>query len=338
MNTWPRIAIGWASGVTETRPESTAADGKPALDQGQGYDVLLLGSYFCDLIFTGLPAMPRLGADLFGTEFDMVPGATYRTALACHRLGLRAGWLCDFGTDLFSRFVLDMAAQDGLDMSLFRHHPVPVRRVSAAFSFVHDRGFISYMDPIEPASPVEFIQQHRSRAVLLSHLTYDAAQAALADAARAAGTLVYMDCQADAATLATPGVPEALRRVDIFAPNESEALHLTAATTVEAALEQLADLAPLVIIKRGSGGAVARQGHTVVHSPALSVNVCDTTGAGDCFNAGFLYGHLAGMPLAGCLRRGNICGALSTLSRGSATLPTAAEVEAIAQKGALPKI
>ena len=129
MNTWRRTASGWANGVTDAEPGS--------------YDVLLLGSYFCDLIFTGLPGVPRLGADLFGTEFDMVPGASYRTALACRRLGLRAGWLCDFGTDFFSRFVLDMAAQDGLDMSLFRHHPVPVRRVSAAFSFVHDRGFES---------------------------------------------------------------------------------------------------------------------------------------------------------------------------------------------------
>ena len=300
----------------------------PAGEPG-GYDVLLLGSYFCDLIFTGLPGVPRLGADLFSTEFDMVPGASYRTALACQRLGLRAGWLCDFGTDFFSRFVLDMAAQDGLDLSLFRHHPFAVRRVSAAFSFVHDRGFISYMDPIEAASPIEIIQQHRPRAVQLSHLTYDAAQAELAEAARAAGTLIYMDCQADAATLATPGVAEALRRVDVFAPNESEALHLTGAATVEAALEQLAGLAPLVIVKRGSEGAMARQGHEVLQSPGLQVNVCDTTGAGDCFNAGFLYGRLAGMPLADCLRRGNICGGLSTLSRGGATLPTAEEVEAI---------
>jgi sugar/nucleoside kinase (ribokinase family) len=310
--------------VTDAAPEIARPPG--------GYDVLLLGSYFCDLIFNGLPAVPRLGADLFGAEFDMVPGASYRSALACQRLGLRAGWLCDFGTDFFSRFVLDMAAQDGLDMSLFCHHPFPVRRVSAAFSFVHDRGFISYMDPIEAASPIEIIQQHRPRAVLLSHLAYDGAQAALAEVARAAGTLIYMDCQADSATLATPGVAEALRRVDIFAPNEPEALHLTGAATVEAALEQLATLAPLVVVKRGSAGAVARQGDTVVHSPALPVNVCDTTGAGDCFNAGFLYGRLTGLPLAGCLRRGNICGGLSTISRGAGTLPTAEEVEAIVRE------
>ena len=84
------------------------------------HDVLLLGSYYCDLIFNGLPELPRLGLDLFGTEFDIVAGGCYRTSTALKRLGLRAAWLCDFGDDLFSRVVLDMAERDGLDTSLFR--------------------------------------------------------------------------------------------------------------------------------------------------------------------------------------------------------------------------
>jgi len=136
------------------------------------YDVLLLGSYYCDLIFNGLPELPRLGLDLFGTGFDLVAGGSYRTSNALKRLGLRAGWLVDFGDDTFSRLVLDMAARDGLDDSLFRHHPFPVRRISVAFSFVHDRGFISYADPLPPPVAVDTIRAHRPRAVLISHLEY----------------------------------------------------------------------------------------------------------------------------------------------------------------------
>ena len=94
------------------------------------YDVLLLGGYFCDLIFTGLPEMPRLGAEVYGSAFDMVPGAAYTTALALRRLELRAGWACDFGDDFFSQFVLDTARRAGLDSSLFRMHAGPVRRLS----------------------------------------------------------------------------------------------------------------------------------------------------------------------------------------------------------------
>ena len=192
-------------------------------------DVLLLGSYYCDLIFNGLPELPRLGLDLFGTEFDIVAGGCYRTSTALKRLGLRAAWLVDFGDDLFSRVVLDMAERDGLDTSLFRHHPFPVRRVSVAFSFVHDRGFISYIDPLPAPVAIDAIQAHRPRAVLISHLEYGDGQAALVAAARAVGAFVYMDCQSVAVNLATPGVREAVARVDVFGPNESEALRLTGA-------------------------------------------------------------------------------------------------------------
>jgi sugar/nucleoside kinase (ribokinase family) len=294
-----------------------------------GYDVLLLGSYYCDLIFNGLPELPRLGLDLFGTEFDIVAGGGYRTSTALQRLGLRAGWLCDFGDDLFSRVVLDMAERDGLDTSLFRLHPFPVRRVSVAFSFVQDRGFISYADPLPPPPAIDVIQQHRPRAVLISHLEYGERQEALVAAARAADSFVYMDCQSVAVNLATPGVREAIGRVDIFGPNESEAMHLTGAANLEAALDQLGEIAPAVVIKCGERGAVARAGATTWRSPALAVEVRDTTGAGDCFNAGFLYGYLGGHDLEGCLRRGNICGGLATVSRGKDSLPTVAQVEAM---------
>jgi sugar/nucleoside kinase (ribokinase family) len=291
------------------------------------YDILLAGGYFCDLIFTGLPELPRLGADIFGTGFDMVPGATFSTALALHRLELRAGWACDFGDDFCSQFVLDAARREGLDGSLFRLHQRPLRRISVSFSFPHDRGFISYQDAFAPAPIIPLIERHRPRCLMLSHLHYGPELIPLAAAAHSNGGLVYMDCQARPETLAHPEVVAAIRAVDIFAPNQAEALHLTGAATVEAALAQLAALAPLVIIKCGPDGAIAQSGGRVVRASGLPVEVFDTTGAGDCFNAGFLYGYLRGESLETCLRCGNICGGLSTTARGGAAAPSAAQLE-----------
>jgi sugar/nucleoside kinase (ribokinase family) len=292
------------------------------------YDVLLLGGYFCDLIFTGLPEMPRLGAEVYGNAFDMVPGAAYTTALALRRLDMRTGWACDFGDDFFSQFVLDSARRVGLDSSMFRMHASPVRRVTAALSFPHERAFVSFADELASASPVPLIERHQPRVVLLSGLWYGPQQAEVCAAAHAVGALVYMDCQCSAATLTTPDLAEALRSVDIFAPNASEALQLTGAATVEAALAQLAALTPLVIIKCGADGALAQAGEDIAHAPSIHVDVFDTTGAGDCFNAGFLYGHLRGLPLETSLRCGNICGGLSTTARGGAAAPSAAQVDA----------
>jgi sugar/nucleoside kinase (ribokinase family) len=291
------------------------------------YDVLLPGGYYCDLIFTGLPEMPRLGAEVFSSGFAIVPGALFYTTLALHRLQLRAGWACDFGDDIFSQFVLGAARQEGLDSRLFRVHPFPVRSVSVSLSFPHDRGFVSFTDAFVPPSPVSLIRQHRPRAVLLSSLYRGPEIGELVAAAHEVGAFVYMDCQSVAVTLATPGVAEALQAVDIFAPNAVEALQLTGAPDIETALGQLAELTPLVVIKSGATGAVAQTGGQVVRVPALAVDPLDTTGAGDCFNAGFLYGYLRGGMLESCLRCGNICGGLSTTAHGAAGIPSAAQLD-----------
>ena len=291
------------------------------------YDVLMFGGYFCDLIITGLPELPRLGQDLFGTGMGLHAGGTFNTVRALHRLGMRVGWVCDFGDDLFSQFVLSEIRQEGVDDSLFRFHDHPVRWFSLAFSFAGDRGFISYIDPVEPYDPVPYILEHRPRCVLIGALEYGPAMRALVEAARRVEALVCMDCQATPATLDTPGVAETLRSIDIFLPNASEAEQLTGAANAEQAAEILSTLVPLVVIKMGPQGALARTQDCMVRSPALEVEVVDTTGAGDCFNAGFLYSHLKGQPLDISLRTGNICGGLSTTASGTGSVPSKDEIE-----------
>lgn len=293
-----------------------------------GYDLLIQGVYFCDLIFTGLPCIPTLGTEVFGTGFDALAGGTFNTVLALHRLGIRVGWDCDFGSDLFSQYVLGLVRGEGIDDRLFRLHDHPVRRISASMSFPHDRAFISFSEP-QPEPPLApVIRQFRPRGVLLPHLHLDDTHADLCQAAHDVGAFVYMDCQYNNSTLADPGVEAAIRAVDIFSPNESEALRLTGTDTVQDALRRLSSLVPMVIIKQGAQGASLQTGDRVIHMPGLAVDTFDTTGAGDCFNAGFLYGYLRGEPLETCLRCANISGALSTTARGVVATPTAAQVQA----------
>ncbi|MCU0487243.1 MAG: carbohydrate kinase family protein, partial [Anaerolineales bacterium] len=98
-------------------------------------DVLVLGEYFCDLIFTGLPEPPRLGTELFSREFAMAPGGSgYILTTALGRLGVRARWIAQFGNDLFSQYVLGEAQREGLDSSLFQVYDHPLRSLSASFS------------------------------------------------------------------------------------------------------------------------------------------------------------------------------------------------------------
>ena len=73
---------------------------------------------------------------------------------------------------------------------------------------------------------------------------------------------------------------------------------------------------PTVAVKAGANGGVARQAGRTVTAPPLKIEVADTTGAGDSFNAGFLYGYLGGWPLERSLRLACACGSLSTRGVG----------------------
>ena len=293
------------------------------------YDILLGGGYFCDLIFTGLPDMPRLGTELYSRGFEMVPGASFYYATALSRLGLRVGWSCDFGNDIFSQYVLAAARQEGLDDSLFRVHDFPLRSLTVSISFPQERAFVTFLDEFAEPSLLPLVKQYRPRCVLRGGLETGPEQIALAAAAREVGSLCFMECQSHQSDLNDPAVIEALRSVDIFAPNAQEALELTGANTVEAALARLGELTPLVVIKLGREGAVARHQKQTLYVSGLPVEVIDTTGAGDCFNAGFLYGYLRGYDLEECLKCGNICGGLSTTAYGAKAVPTADRLETL---------
>ena len=96
------------------------------------------------------------------------------------------------------------------------------------------------------------------------------------------------------------------------------------------ALDILAATIPVVAIKLGPNGAICRQGAQRAHDPGFPLKVVDTTGAGDSFNAGFLYGLLQDWELSRALTLGCACGALSTQAAGGTTAqPTLAQAQAL---------
>lgn len=288
---------------------------------GDRYDVIIPGDYYCDLIFTGLPELPRLGTDVYATGFELVPGGAFYPVLALHRLGLKVGWVADLGTDLFSRFVLERAEAEGLDTTLFRLHQRPMRRVASSFSFRNERAIVSYVDNRDETIPVDLVERLCPRVLLIPGLAFWPSLLAVNALPNRSQFLVYQECQHTDLTLATPGLAEALAIVDIFAPNAAEAMQITGTTTLEDALAALAQIAPTTVVKLGPTGAMARRGDDMAQAPVLPVDVADTTGAGDCFNAGFIYGLLRGMSLEDCLRCGNIVGGLSTTAPGAERVP-----------------
>jgi sugar/nucleoside kinase (ribokinase family) len=298
-------------------------------DGAKRVEVLVACEYFCDLIFAGLNGVPRPGAEFFADGLTVRPGGGYNMALALSRLGIETGWAVDFGTDLFSRIVLEQSARDRLDPAGFNLLAHDVQRVSAAFTHQGERGFISYSQTAVLPPPVALLDRLKPK-WLLQSFRFTPAWLDFLRAARARDIRVFADCAHGDFTLETPGIREFLSLVDVFSPNEAEALALTGRREVDEALDDLAALVPAVLIKCGSLGAsgFARGQHFDVAAP--SVDVVDTVGAGDAFNAGFLAGAIWESGFEECVRLAVACGTLSTLGAGNAALPDGAELSAYA--------
>jgi sugar/nucleoside kinase (ribokinase family) len=84
----------------------------------------------------------------------------------------------------------------------------------------------------------------------------------------------------------------------------------------ERLLTALAALGPRPVVKCGAQGAVTLDGKAVVRAAAPAAVPVDTIGAGDSFDAGFVYGHLQGWPVGRSLAFGTACGSLSTRAAG----------------------
>ncbi|WP_052731897.1 carbohydrate kinase family protein [Devosia geojensis] len=292
-------------------------------------DVLVAGEYFCDLIFAGLDGVPRLGTELFASGLSIVPGGTYNMALAATRLGLATRWCCDFGSDIFSDFVLAQARADGIDPVAFRRVDGELPRISAAFADKGERGFISYSAAVPRAPDMSCLRLHRPR-WLLQTFRYEPDWLEFVHTARQQGAKVFLDCRGGDFTLETPGVRELIALADVFSPNAEEAMALAGTRELDRAVVELAGLAPVLLVKNGARGVLlVSEGMRVTHPPP-AVEVVDTVGAGDAFNAGFIHAMIEGLGLPTSAHFAVLCGSISTTGPGSRSAPTVAELARLA--------
>jgi hypothetical protein len=288
--------------------------------------VLVLGDYYVDIVFTGLPNWPRLGDEVVAQDTITVPGGAFTHARALHRLGIAARWAADLGTDTYSEVISAAVTREGLDTSAFVRRDHPVRNLSVAVVHDGDRGFISFKEPVAERNLAALIVLHRPSVVLVAELMPRHRFAAVASAARTVGARLVLDPQHTECTVDDPALRRTLSELDVFLPNAAEAQHLTGTGTVEAAVEVLADLVPAVVVKTGADGALGTANRQTVVVPAPAVTVVDTIGAGDCFDAGFVAAYAHASSFRACVELATLCGALSTRGPGGSAAPTLTEI------------
>lgn len=295
------------------------------------YDILVQGPMFCDLIYTDLPSMPLLGTEIFAGDFTVTVGGSAIVAVGIHRLGAKVGLIADLGNDPLSKLLKSMLQEMGIDTTLIREHPYPLPQVTTALSFPNDRAFVTRFRKPDTLVDLQLLLKDHSAKHL--HLSSFLGAFEILDACRIAhnaGLTVSMDPGWDEEALLDPRLHQLITELDVFLPSQSELCYIAQVDDVEQALEKTAQTMTngMIVLKQGKDGATAYRADYRESVPALPVTPIDTTGAGDSFDAGFLFQYAQAKPLTTCLQYGAICGALSTTKVGGATAaPTHKEVK-----------
>ncbi len=292
------------------------------------FDVLVRGRSSIDLTFMGLPHLPKLGEEYYAKGFAMNPGAAFINAASSARLGLRTGYATDLGNDFFSGYIRERLRTTGVDERFIRFHERDLSEVSVGLSFPTDRAFITW----------DAAQGWDDRSVLLDDLRCNAVRCIFTHMplrdevyaeARRQGILICVDSFWDQPFLQSTRVWEPIDQADVFMPNLIEALTITGKDTAEEAIAVLEARVAMVAIKLGPDGTLGAYKGRLYQAPALPVEAIDTTGAGDNFDAGLMYGLLHDRPFPECLRCAVVAGSLSTRCAGGVEgSPTAEEMEA----------
>jgi sugar/nucleoside kinase (ribokinase family) len=303
-------------------------------------DLLVLGDCNPDVIVTGRDLAPGFGQQekLVDAIALVVGGSAAITAVAAARLGLRVALVAVVGTDAAGQFMLGQLAAEGVDASGMATRSELPTGMTIVLSRAEDRAIMTATGAIASLTvadvPLPMLagarHVHISSYFLLERSLGPGLPALLARA-RAEGTTTSLDTNWDPAEIwGRDGFAELLAQVDLLLPNEEEALRISGAADLDAAVAALTSGGRAVAVKLGARGALYADGTRRHVASAVPVEAVDSTGAGDCFNAGLLTGLLRGLELPEAVALGCAVGALSTRAAGGtgsrADLTTALEL------------
>jgi sugar/nucleoside kinase (ribokinase family) len=290
------------------------------------FDVVGIGENSVDLIYR-LPGALSTNGKLAASAHRVSCGGQVTTALAaCAALGLRSAYVGTFGNDENGQRVRQALTEARVDISHAIVRAAPNRHAVILVDERNgDRTVIWHRDP-RMAMQVEEIPLPVIRGARLLHVDDLDPEVSIAAARHAVAHAIPVTSDLDRITEQTPELV-ALSTVAIFSTHALSAL--TGERKAEHALRKLRTIhAGLLCVTLGRDGAMLLEDDRLHHVPAFIVNATDTTGAGDVFRAGFIYGLLQGYNLGDIVRFASAAAAASCTREGAmSSVPTPADVE-----------
>jgi sugar/nucleoside kinase (ribokinase family) len=286
-------------------------------------DLLIAGELNMDLIMEQVQGHPELGKERItgGMTLTLGSSSAILASNAC-ALGLNVSFTGRVGNDIYGHQIRDILDARGIDIAGVMDTPGYQTGLTVIYTMGNDRGMITYPGAMESLVASD-ITDHMLSAHRHFHISSYYLQKGLrrgcADLFRRAkelGLTTSFDTNWDPDEKWGEEIFDILRHVDVFLPNDDEAMRISRMNTVDEALEKLAGYAGLVVATCGIRGIRARSGNRLFEVPTVRVESVDAVGAGDSFNAGFLSAYLRGESVVNCLKKGVLSGAFSTTKAG----------------------
>ena len=294
------------------------------------FDAVALGLNAVDHLIV-VPHYPEFNSKVAFLSHTLAPGGQSATAMVTlARLGLRARYVGKVGSDDLGRLQINSLASEGVEASGVA--VIEGAETQTAFIVVdetngertvlwnRDERLIINEDEVDRKAVTS------GRALHLDGYNV-AASIKAAAYARAAGIPTVLDIDS-----IYPGVERLLPLIDFLISSSRFPKRITGEASLETALKKLAGMTGSIFVAAtlGQDGVLAYFEGRFIHSPAFRIKCQDTTGAGDAFHGGFIYGLLAGFSVERTLRFANAVAALKCRAIGARTaLPVLDEVNSL---------
>jgi len=287
--------------------------------------VCIIGNLNIDLIIRNVPHLPVWGQEVLGNNYILVSsGQSAYTAFALSKYEVPTSLIGNVGNDIYGEKIIKDLDQFGLDISAVEKVDegntgitVAIVRKDGERAFVSDPSSLDKFDRKLVERHLNLLQTADIICIVgiffLPNFGLQEVQF-VSKEAKKAGKLILLDTGWDPDNWQKNTVKDLrkmLQYVDFFIPNMDEAKAITGRNDPEqAARDLLNDGCKTVIIKLGEKGSYLLSSNSSIFFPSFSVNVYDAVGAGDVFNAGFIFGTLQDWPLEACVVFGTATSAL----------------------------
>jgi sugar/nucleoside kinase (ribokinase family) len=296
----------------------------------RSFDIAVVGELNPDLILSG-DVHPEFGQTekLVDSAALTIGSSSAIFACGAARLGLKTAFLGKVGDDLLGSFMIQSLEKYHIDTrGIVIDKEIPTG-ISVILSTGVDRAILTYPGTIPRMKyselNLDIIRQARHLHVG-SFFIQEALHPDLGNlfgAAKKHGLSISMDTNFDPDEEWDGRLRELIPMLNVFLPNEIECRRISRKSSLDDAIDDLGQIVEYLGVKCGSDGAFLTYQSTQFRADALPVKVVDTVGAGDSFDAGFVYGYLAGWQPERIIKFACICGSLSTRrSGGTSAQPT----------------